>query len=466
MTLEEMVLENLIGNEEFTRSVLPFLKKTYFEDDTNKFLFQKIQEFVTKYNVLPPKNSMELEIRNTQNVSQTMVDNSINRIASLYENIKNGNKEDIKWLKDKTEKWCQERALYLAIFDSIQIIDGKKKQHKNAIPQLLTDALAVAFDSDLGHDYTEDSDKRYDFLHSDVPRIPLDLEMYNSITKNGAARKTLNIIGAGVNVGKTLHLCHFTCAYALQGYKVLYISLEMAQEEISSRLDANLMDVEIDKIANMSKEEWNEKINRIRKKARGNIIIKEYPTKQASIVQFRAFLRELKIKKNFVPDVICVDYLGICSAASLKLGGSINTNTYQGQIAAELRALAKEYNIVIWTAQQLNRTGFASSDPDMDNVADSFDVPGIADFYLMVTQSEELAKLNQYQVKQVKSRYGDKNKNRRFVIGVDKSKMRLYDTSASSQTLITGSSSTSSSATNNSWAKKNKSDNKFSRIKV
>ena len=465
MTLEEMVLENLIGNEEFTRSVLPFLKKTYFEDDTNKFLFQKIQEFVTKYNVLPPKNSIELEIRNTQNVSQTMVDNSINRITSLYDNVKDGTKEDIKWLKDKTEKWCQERALYLAIFDSIQIIDGKKKQNKNAIPQLLTDALAVAFDSDLGHDYTEDSDDRYAFVHSDVPRIPLDLDMYNSVTRNGVARKTLNIIGAGVNVGKTLHLCHFTCAYALQGYKVLYISLEMAQEEISSRLDANLMDIEIDKIPNLSKEEWDEKINRIRKKARGNIIVKEYPTKQASVVQFRAFLRELKIKKNFIPDVICIDYLGICSAASLKLGGSINTNTYQGQIAAELRALAKEYNIPIWTAQQLNRTGFASSDPDMDNVADSFDVPGIADFYLMVTQSEELAKLNQYQVKQVKSRYGDKNKNRRFVIGVDKAKMRLYDTSASSQTLITGSTPTPSS-TNNSWGTKNRGDNKFSRIKV
>lgn len=464
MTLEEMVLENLIGNEEFARSVLPFLKKTYFEDDTNKFLFQKIQEFVTKYNVLPPKNSIELEIRNTQNVSQTMVDNSINRITSLYDNVKDGTKEDIKWLKDKTEKWCQERALYLAIFDSIQIIDGKKKQNKNAIPQLLTDALAVAFDSDLGHDYTEDSDDRYAFVHSDVPRIPLDLDMYNSVTRNGVARKTLNIIGAGVNVGKTLHLCHFTCAYALQGYKVLYISLEMAQEEISSRLDANLMDIEIDKIPNLSKEEWDEKINRIRKKARGNIIVKEYPTKQASVVQFRAFLRELKIKKNFIPDVICIDYLGICSAASLKLGGSINTNTYQGQIAAELRALAKEYNIPIWTAQQLNRTGFASSDPDMDNVADSFDVPGIADFYLMVTQSEELAKLNQYQVKQVKSRYGDKNKNRRFVIGVDKAKMRLYDTSASSQTLITGSTPTPSS-TNNSWTK-NRGDNKFSRIKV
>jgi replicative DNA helicase len=462
MTLEEMVLENLIGNEEFTRSVLPFLKKAYFEDDTNKFLFQKIQEFVTKYNVLPPKNSLDLEIKNTQNVSQTMVDSSINRVATLYENIKtNGNREDVKWLKDKTEKWCQERALYLAIFDSIQIIDGKKKQNKNSIPQLLTDALAVAFDSDLGHDYTEDSDKRFEFLHSDVPRIPLDLEMYNTITRNGAARKTLNIIGAGVNVGKTLHLCHFTCAYALQGYKVLYISLEMAQEEISSRLDANLMDVDIDKIPNMSKEEWDSKIARIRKKARGNIIIKEYPTKQASSVQFKAFLRELKIKKNFVPDVICVDYLGICSAASLKLGGSINTNTYQGQIAAELRALAKEYNIVVWTAQQLNRTGFASSDPDMDNVADSFDVPGIADFYLMVTQSEELAKLNQYQVKQVKSRYGDKNKNRRFVIGVDKAKMRLYDTSSSSQTLVNG-----DHATNNARPPFKKLENKFSQIKV
>lgn len=460
MTLEEIVLENLIKNEEFTRSVMPFLRKAYFEDEANKFLFQVVHEFVTKYNVLPPKTSLEHEIKSVQNVSQSVVDNSLSRVKTFFDESKENATEDLRWLKDKTEKWCQERALYLAIFDSIQIIDGKKKQNKNSIPQLLTDALAVAFDSDLGHDYTEDANKRFDFLRSDVPRIPLDLEMYNSITRNGAARKTLNIIGAGVNVGKTLHLCHFTCAYALQGYKVLYISLEMAQEEISSRLDANLMDVEIDKIANLTREEWDIKINRIRKKAKGNIIIKEYPTKQASVVQFRGFLRELKIKKNFVPDVICVDYLGICSAASLKLGGSINTNTYQGQIAAELRALAKEYNIVIWTAQQLNRTGFASSDPDMDNVADSFDVPGIADFYLMVTQSEELAKLNQYQVKQVKSRYGDKNKNRRFVIGVDKSKMRLYDTSSSSQTLIDS---------NNSASKpkfEKKSENKFSRIKV
>lgn len=467
MNLEEIILENLICNEDFTRSVIPFIKKTYFEDETNKFLFQKIQEFFTKYNALPPKASLEIEIRNTNNISQSLADTAISRVSGFFDSSKQKpGGEDLRWLRDKAEKWCQERALYLAIYDSIQIIDGKKKISKNSIPQLLTDALAVAFDSDLGHDYTEDSDKRFDFLHSDVPRIPLDLEMYNSITRNGAARKTLNIIGAGVNVGKTLHLCHFTCAYALQGYKVLYISLEMAQEEISSRLDANLMDIDIDKIPDMSKEEWDSKIAKIRKKARGNIIIKEYPTKQASSVQFRAFLRELKIKKNFTPDVICVDYLGICSAASLKLGGSINTNTYQGQIAAELRALAKEYNVVIWTAQQLNRTGFASSDPDMDNVADSFDVPGIADFYLMVTQSEELAKLNQYQVKQVKSRYGDKNKNRRFVIGVDKMKMRLYDTSASSQTLIDSekSHSTTSFANNNKPSSSH--NNKFSKIKV
>ena len=451
MTLEEMILENLIANDEFSRKVLPFLKKAYFEDDSNRHLFVKVHSFITKYNLLPPASSLEIELKNDSNISQGVLDTAIEHLKT-FSDKPDPNKTP--WLIDQAEKWCQERAIYIAISESIQIMDGKSKTPKTGIPQLLSDALAVAFDSDLGHDYTEDADDRYEYIHSDVPRIPLDLDSFNRIMRGGASRKTLNMIGAGVNVGKSLHLCHFATASALLGYKVLYISLEMAEEEISARLDANLMDVEIDKIDRLTKQEWDAKITKIKKKAAGNIIIKEYPTKQASVIQFKAFLNELRIKKNFKPDVILVDYLGICSAASLKLGGSINTNTYQGQIAAELRAMGKQYELIVWSAQQLNRVGFASSDPDMDDVADSFDVAGVADFYLMVTQSEELAKLNQYQVKQVKSRYGDKNKQRRFVIGVDKDRMRLYDVSTGAQTLSKGATTPTASGPQNSVAGK------------
>ena len=436
MTLEEMILENLIANEDFARKALPFLKKNYFQEECDKILFTTVQGFITKYGMLPPVRTIELEIDQLPNTRQELITESIAKLKTFSTTP---NKNQTQWMLDQSEKWCQERAIFLAIGESVNIMDGRSKNPKTAIPQMLSDALAVAFDSDLGHDYTEDADARYNYIHSDIPRIPLDIELYNIITRNGVARKTLNIIGAGINVGKTLHLCHFAAAYALAGYKVLYITLEMSQEEIAARLDANMMDVELDKIIGLSKQDWDSRIQKIQKKAKGNIVIKEYPTKQASIIQFESFLRELKIKKNFVPDIICVDYLGICSSASLKLGGAINTNTYQGSIAAELRAMAIKNKIAVWTAQQLNRTGFASTDPDMDDVADAFDVPGIADFYLMVTETDELAKLSQYQVKQVKSRYGDKNKHRRFVIGVDKAKQRLFDVSSSAQTLSGGS---------------------------
>jgi len=357
------------------------------------------------------------------------------------------------WLIDKTEVWCQERAIFLAIHESIKIMDGKSKSPKTAIPQILSDALAVGFDSYLGHDWLNDADKRYDFINSSVPRMPCDLEYYNLVMGGGVPRKTLNLIGGGVNVGKTLQLCHLACAYALLGYKVVYFTLEMAEEEIAKRFDANLLDYNINKLKDVTKRDWSTKIDKIKARAKGNIIVKEYPTRAASAIQFQAFLRELKIKKNFVPDIVMIDYLGICASSKVKLGGTINTNTYQGYVASEIRAMAINLNIAVWSAQQLNRTGFGSSDPDMDNTADSWDIAGIADFYIMVTQSEELAKLNQFQVKQVKSRYGDKNRHKRFVIGVDKDHMRLYDVAASAQTLVQsamGNKNASSTKTNRS----------------
>lgn len=436
MQLEEMILENLIANEDYSRKVLPFLKEEYFESDYNRTLFLVIENFILKYNALPPKKSIEMDLSTTKGLSQNVVDNCLKTLVALSDTP---NLNQTQWLSDNTEKWCQERAIYLAISKSIQIMDGRNnKDPKTSIPSILSDALAVGFSTDLGHDYIENATDRYDFIHSDIPRIPCDLDMINKITGGGIARKTLNILGAGINVGKSLSLCHLATAYSLAGYKVVYFTLEMSQEEIAKRLDANLMDHDLNNLKGITKVDWDGKIARIKAKSKGNIIIKEYPTKNASVLQFRAFLRELKIKKNFVPDVVIFDYLGICSAAKLKLGGSVNTNTYQGTIAAEMRALMIENNMAGWTAQQLNRTGFSSSDPDLDNVADSFDVPGIADLYLMITEGEELAKLNQYQVIQVKSRYGDKNKNKRFVIGVEKIKMRLYDVAASAQTLIKG----------------------------
>lgn len=435
MSLEETILENLISNEEYSRKVLPFLKKEYFETEEGKCLYDHVQQFIIKYNSLPPKSALILDLKQELNMKQSLLDDILKKLNSFSDT---SDPSKLAWLFDKTEKWCQERALFNAIYDSIQIIDGKKKQPKTSIPQILSDALAVSFDSDLGHNYLEQADERFDFFNSDIPKIPCDLDYFNRVMHGGVARKTLNLIGAGVNVGKTLHLCHLACAYALAGYKVVYFSLEMAQEEIAKRLDANLLDLDINTIKGMQKTDWDTKINRIKKRAKGNIIVKEYPTRAASVIQFKAFLRELKIKKNFIPDVIMIDYIGICASSTLKLGGTINTNTYQGSIGAEIRALAKEYNVAIWSAQQLNRDGFTSSDPDLNNTADSWDLAGIADFYIMVTQSEELAKLNQYQVIQVKSRYGDKNRHKRFVIGVDKERMRLYDVSPSAQTLTKG----------------------------
>jgi replicative DNA helicase len=435
-TLEEMILENLIANEEYSRKIVPFLKPEYFEEEHNKLVFQTVHEFIDKYNVLPPLSSLEYELKNALGTRQQTLDACLKTLHSFSLGIDHSR---TSWLIDKTEQWVQERAIFLAIHESIKIMDGKSKSPKTAIPQLLSDALAVGFDSNLGHDFLNDSDHRYEFINSNVPRMPCDLYYYNLIMGGGVPRKTLNLIGGGVNVGKTLQLCHLACAYALLGYKVVYFTLEMAEEEIAKRFDANLLDYDINKLKDIPKAEWDSKITKIKQRAKGNIIIKEYPTRAATAIQFRAFLRELKIKKNFVPDIVMIDYLGICASSKIKLGGSVNTNTYQGHVASEIRAMAIEMNIAIWSAQQLNRTGFSSSDPDMDNTADSWDIAGIADFYIMVTQSEDLAKLNQYQVKQVKSRYGDKNRNKRFVIGVDKDHMRLYDVAASAQTLTNAS---------------------------
>lgn len=454
-TLEEMILENLIANEDYSRKIIPFLKPEYFEDEHNRLLFQTVYEFIDKYNALPPRSSLEFELKEALGTKQPILDACLKTLQSFTFTI---DPTKTQWLVDKTEKWAQERSVFLAIHESIKIMDGKSKSPKTAIPQILSDALAVSFDSNLGHDFLLDSDQRYDYIHSSVPRMPCDLYYYNLIMGGGVPRKTVNLIGGGVNVGKTLQLCHLACAYALQGYKVVYITLEMAEEEIAKRFDANLLDCDINKLKDVSRTEWDSKINKIRTRAKGNIIIKEFPTRAATAVQFRAFLRELKIKKNFVPDIVMIDYLGICASSKVKLGGSINTNTYQGFVAAEIRAMAIELNIAIWSAQQLNRTGFSSSDPDMDNTADSWDVAGIADFYIMVTQSEDLAKLNQYQVKQVKSRYGDKNRNKRFVIGVDKDHMRLYDVAASAQTLIGGKSNGPQSSTSRKMDGRERSD--------
>lgn len=434
-SLETLILENLFNNEEYSRKILPFLKPEYFENGIDKCVFNIIFEFINKFNALPPKKSILQDLKNTQNISQDTLDKSLDVVNAFEENatIKPAFHE---WIVQETEKFCQERAIYLAITDSIQIMDGRNtKFTKNIIPQLLSDALAVSFDSNLGHDYFEDATKRYDFIHRKEPRIPFDLDYFNRITRGGVTRKTLNIIVGGINVGKTLCLCHLAASYAMAGYKVLYISAEMSEESISERLDGNILDTNVEDIFKLSKNEFTSKINNMKLKTKGNVRIKEYPTGVASVANFRSYLRELKIKSNFVPDVILVDYLGIIASSRIKLGGSVNTYTYFNYVAQELRGLAIEYNVPVWSAAQLNRSGFASSDPDLDDTAESFAIQAVSDFTVFITETEELEGLGQYLVKQGKNRYNRKDKNRKFIIGVNKEKMKLYDVNESNQNL-------------------------------
>jgi replicative DNA helicase len=432
MKLEQTILKNLIYNDEYLRKVLPFIKSEYFTDRTDKTIFNQIASFVETYNSTPSIESLVLSIKENRNLTET----ELEKCESYLKEIQDGKKEEskIEWLVDKTEHFCQEKAIYNAVLGSISILDGKDKTHdKGQIPKILSDALAVSFDSSVGHDYLENSDARFDFYHRKEEKIPFDLEYFNKITKGGLPAKTLNIALAGTGVGKSLFMCHVAASCMVQGKNVLYITMEMAEEKIAERIDANLLNVTVDDLVNLSKEMYDKRIAKLREKTVGKLIIKEYPTAAASVTHFRTLLNELNLKKSFVPDIIFVDYLNICCSSRVKAGSNVNSYTYVKAIAEELRGLAVEFGLPIVSATQTTRSGYTSSDPGLEDTSESFGLPATADLMFALISSEELEELGQIMVKQLKNRYSDPTQYKRFSLGIDRAKMRLYDVEQSAQ---------------------------------
>jgi archaellum biogenesis ATPase FlaH len=424
INLEQTIIRNILTDDQYMRKVLPFVKPDYFEG-VYRLLFKEVGKFVGKYNKLPTVESFKIEIDQSDKFNNEQYQLAIEIIPNIF------GKEEInqQWLYDTTEKWCQDRAIHNAIMESISIIDGKHTTlTKQALPGLLEGALSVSFDTNVGHDYIDNVEQRWDFYHSQEERIPFDLEYFNLITKGGLPRKTLNIALAGTGVGKSLFMCHVAANALTQGRNVLYITLEMAEERIAERIDANLLNVPIDQLENLTKAMLKTKVSNIKMKGNGKLIIKEYPTGQANTSHFRALLNELKLKRNFVPEIIFVDYLNICGSARMKaMGGSINSYTYIKAIAEEMRGLAVEFNVPIVSATQTTRAGFSSSDPGLEDTSESFGLPATADLMFALISTEELQAAGQIMVKQLKNRYNDPGMHKRFVIGVDRSRMRLRD---------------------------------------
>lgn len=434
MNLELVILKNLIYNEEYLRKVLPFLKPEYFSNKIEKTIFNEIIDFTGKYNNSPTPETLKIAVGEL-NITQDEVDNLATYINEIESNKTDSTK--LEWLIDKTEEFCQEKSIYNAVLNSISILDGADKTNdKGAIPKILSDALSVSFDNSVGHDYLEDAASRYEYYHREESKIPFDLDYFNKITKGGLSTKTLNVILAGTGVGKSLFMCHVAAACMAQGKNVLYITMEMAEERIAERIDANLLNVTMDELMNLSEESYIKKVKRVHSKTVGKLLIKEYPTASASATHFRTLLNELNLKRNFIPDIIFVDYLNICCSSRLKVGSNINSYTYVKAIAEELRGLAVEYDLPLVTATQTTRSGFNSSDPGMEDVSESFGLPATADMMFALVSSEELEQLNQIMVKQLKNRYSDLTHHKRFTIGIDRAKMKLYDIEQSAQTGI------------------------------
>ena len=426
--IENKILSNLIFVEDYMRKVIPFIKDVYFDNVSEKTIFQEILDFVNRYDGLPSKSVLSIEVENRKDLSEDMFKECSTIINSLSEE-----KVDQTWLIDSTEKWCKERAVYLALMESVKIADGKdQKKGRDAIPSILSDALSVSFDDHIGHDYFADADSRYEFYHLKEDKIQFDLEMFNRITKGGLPRKTLNIALAGTGVGKSLFMCHQAASCLMEGKNVLYITLEMAEERIAERIDANLFNVDIKSIIELPKPMYDTKVQKITKKTHGQLIIKEYPTASAHAGHFRALLNELHLKKNFTPDIIFIDYLNICSSSRYK-GTIVNSYTFVKAIAEELRGLAVEANLPIVSATQTTRSGFGSTDVDLTDTSESFGLPATADFMFALISTEELEALNQIMVKQLKNRYNDPTMFKRFVVGIDRSKMKLYNVEDSAQ---------------------------------
>ena len=432
--IEQTILRNILTDEKYMRKVLPFIKPDYFQG-VYRSLFKEAGKYVSKYNILPTSETLTIELQESTGMSDEQFQMAMDIVPQLY----TGEEIDGDWLLDNTEKWCQDRAIHIAIMESISIIDGKhESMTKNALPDLLTKALGVSFDNSVGHDYVDDFESRYDFYHTEEDRIPFDLDYFNKITKGGVPRKTLNIALAGTGVGKSLFMCHVASGALVEGRNVLYITMEMAEERIAERIDANLLNVPIDQLENLSKDMFREKVDNVARKTDGRLIIKEYPTGSAHSGHFRALLNELKLKRTFEPDVIFIDYLNICSSSRMKaMGGSINSYTYIKAIAEELRGLAVEFNVPIFSATQTTRSGFGNSDVGLEDTSESFGLPATADLMFALISTEELETSGQMMVKQLKNRYNDPTNHKRFVIGVDRSKMRLYDADETQQNLMT-----------------------------
>jgi len=434
MSIERTILSNLLFNEEYNRKVIPFLKSEYFQDYNEKVVFDLIDDYVRKYNSFPSIEALAIDLSNKEGLNEQTFKIAKEVISGLEQD----SQTKLDWLLDQTEKFCQDKALYLAIMRSIQIMDEKNGSiSKGSIPTILTDALGVSFDTHIGHDFLDDSDERYEFYHRKEKRIPFDLEYFNTITNGGLPNKTLNIALAGTGVGKSLFMCHCAAANLTKGLNVLYITLEMAEERIAERIDANLLDTAVDELELMPKQSYDTKINRLKEKYTGKLIIKEYPTACAGSANFRHLLNELRIKKNFEPDIIYIDYLNICLSSRIKHAANVNSYTLVKAIAEELRGLAVEYDVPIVSATQTTRSGYSNSDVGLEDTSESFGLPATADFMFALISSEELESLSQIMVKQLKNRYSDPGSNRRFVLGIDRSKMRLYDVEQSGQDGLT-----------------------------
>ena len=430
--IERLILSHLIHNENYSRKVVPYVKDEYFEDPSEKLVFKLIQEYILKHNDLPTKQSLSIDLDQLDGIHESEYTKSSEIINSLN---KPESTDITPWLVEQSETFCQDKAIYNAVVNAISILEGNEKTHlsKGAIPTVLSDALAVSFDPHIGHDFIEDAENRFDFYHRIEEKLEFDLEMFNKITKGGLPKKTLNICLAGTGVGKSLFMCHQAAAALSVNKNVLYVTLEMAEERIAERIDANLLDIPISQLEEIPRDMYKKKIEKLKGKTKGKIIIKEYPTASASAMHFKILLGELKLKRNFVPDIIFIDYLNICTSSRIRAGANVNSYTYIKSIAEELRGLAVEHDVPIVSATQTTRTGFTSTDIGLEDTSESFGLPATADFMFALISSEEMEELNQMLVKQLKNRYNDPTSYRKFIVGVDRSKIRLYDVEQKAQ---------------------------------
>tara|TARA_X000001036_G_scaffold258090_1_gene239976 strand:- start:1458 stop:2861 length:1404 start_codon:yes stop_codon:yes gene_type:complete len=461
--IERTTLSNLISNEPYARKVLPFLKPEYYSDMHDRVIFEEINKFIEKYGNLPTKQTLSIELDNRKDLNQEQ----FNKVLEIIETL-NKHDVDMQWLVDTTEKFCKDKAVYNAIISGIQIIDGKDKQHTaEAIPSILTEALAVAFDQNVGHDYVENGKERFEFYHKKEERMEFDLDYFNKITKGGLPQKTLNIALAGTGVGKSLFMCHMAASTLMQGKNVLYITMEMAEERIAERIDANLMNITMDELHELPKKMFTDRLSKIQKKTNGKLIIKEYPTASAHTGHFRSLIKELALKKSFKPDIIFIDYLNICASSRFKGNANVGSYFYIKAIAEELRGLAVENIVPIMSATQTTRSGFSSSDIGLEDTSESFGLPATADLMFALISTEELEDLNQIMVKQLKNRYNDPSMNKRFILGIDRARMKLYDCEQEAQKdIIDSGQENSDNKTFGLGLGKSKTYDKFTDIKV